>query len=136
MNLKYNNDFQDSLKMCLFRVCFQFSEVMSLSGGDAQTQSHKHRNALMLILATDASCVTASCYSGPSTTDDFYLCRMCYFPPGNLLPRSVCCDRCRWAPSRTEPPILIHGISCGCDCYMNYKGHSVTGAMSAKQMQQ
>lgn len=39
----------------------------------------------MLILATDAFCVIVPCCSGPNTTDDFHLRKMCHFPPENLL---------------------------------------------------
>lgn len=67
---------------------------MSPSAGDAQKQSHNHSNALMLILAKDASCAIGLCYSWPNTTDDFHSHKMCHFPPENLVPKSVCRDWC------------------------------------------
>lgn len=67
---------------------------MSPSAGNAQKQSHNHSNALMLILAKDASCAIGLCYSWPNTTDDFHSHKMCHFPSENLVPKSVCRDWC------------------------------------------
>lgn len=51
--------------------------------------------------------------------------KMCHFPPEDLLPQSVCCDWCRRAQSITEPPTLIHSISCGW-----WLLHQLQGALS------